>query len=163
MRTTLWRYHLGGGLALADVYLPVPALRTAALAVLGLRPDRLTLEITKSVLAHVEVAVVRRQELKRLGVHLAIDDFGTGYSSLSYLQRMPIDAVKIDKSFVDGVTGGPEESAVARAILALAATLRLDTVAEGRGGRAGEGAGRPRLPLGAGLPLLAAGGLPHPA
>jgi EAL domain-containing protein (putative c-di-GMP-specific phosphodiesterase class I) len=97
----------------------------------GLSPDRLTLEITESVLAHVDVAVVRLQELKRLGVHLAIDDFGTGYSSLSYLQRMPIDAVKIDKSFVDGVTGGPEESAVARAILALAATLRLDTVAEG--------------------------------
>ena len=97
----------------------------------GLAPDRLTLEITESVLAQVDVAVVRLQELKRLGVHLAIDDFGTGYSSLSYLQRMPIDAVKIDKSFVDGVTGGPEESAVARAILALAATLRLDTVAEG--------------------------------
>ena len=97
----------------------------------GLSPDRLTLEITESVLAHVDVAVVRLRELKRLGVHLAIDDFGTGYSSLSYLQRMPIDAVKIDKSFVDGVTGGPEESAVARAILALAATLRLDTVAEG--------------------------------
>jgi EAL domain-containing protein (putative c-di-GMP-specific phosphodiesterase class I) len=97
----------------------------------GLPPDRLTLEITESVLAQVEVAVVRLQELKRLGVHLAIDDFGTGYSSLSYLQRMPIDAVKIDKSFVDGVTGGPEESAVARATLALAATLRLDTVAEG--------------------------------
>ena len=97
----------------------------------GLAPDHLTLEITESVLAHVDVAVVRLQELKRLGVHLAIDDFGTGYSSLSYLQRMPIDAVKIDKTFVDGVTGGPEESAVARAILALAATLRLDTVAEG--------------------------------
>jgi diguanylate cyclase (GGDEF)-like protein len=97
----------------------------------GLAADRLTLEITESVLAHVDVAVVRLQELKRLGVQLAIDDFGTGYSSLSYLQRMPIDAVKIDKSFVDGVTGGPEESAVARAILALASTLRLDTVAEG--------------------------------
>jgi EAL domain-containing protein (putative c-di-GMP-specific phosphodiesterase class I) len=79
----------------------------------------------------VDVAVVRLQELKRLGVQLAIDDFGTGYSSLAYLRQMPIDAVKIDKSFVDGVTGGPEESAVARAILALAATLRLDTVAEG--------------------------------
>jgi diguanylate cyclase (GGDEF)-like protein len=98
----------------------------------GLGPDHLTLEITESVLMHdVDVAVVRLQELKGLGVHLAIDDFGTGYSSLSYLRRMPIDAVKIDKSFVDGVTGGPEESAVARAILALAATLRLDTVAEG--------------------------------
>jgi EAL domain-containing protein (putative c-di-GMP-specific phosphodiesterase class I) len=103
----------------------------AALRDSGLAADRLTLEITESVLAQVDVAVDRLQELKRLGVHLAIDDFGTGYSSLSYLQRMPIDAVKIDKSFVDGVTGGREESAVARAILALAATLRLDTVAEG--------------------------------
>ena len=64
-------------------------------------------------------------------MHLAIDDFGTGYSSLAYLRQMPIDAVKIDKSFVDGVAGGPEESAVARAIIALAATLHLDTVAEG--------------------------------
>jgi EAL domain-containing protein (putative c-di-GMP-specific phosphodiesterase class I) len=77
------------------------------------------------------VAIVRLHELKRLGVHLAIDDFGTGYSSLAYLRHMPIDAVKIDKSFVDGVAGGPEESAVARAIIALAGTLHLDTVAEG--------------------------------
>ena len=68
---------------------------------------------------------------RRSGCSLAIDDFGTGYSSLAYLRQMPIDAVKIDKSFVDGVAGGPEESAVARAILALAATLHLDTVAEG--------------------------------
>jgi diguanylate cyclase len=98
----------------------------------GLPPDCLTLEITESVLMHdVDVAIVRLQELKSLGVHLAIDDFGTGYSSLAYLRQMPIDAVKIDKTFIDGVTGGPEESAVARAILALAATLRLDTVAEG--------------------------------
>jgi len=79
----------------------------------------------------LEVAIVRLHELKGLGVHLAIDDFGTGYSSLAYLRQMPIDAVKIDKSFVDGVAGGAEESAVARAILALAATLHLDTVAEG--------------------------------
>jgi sensor c-di-GMP phosphodiesterase-like protein len=57
--------------------------------------------------------------------------FGTGYSSLAYLRQMPIDAVKIDKSFVDGVAGGPEESTVARAIIALAGTLHLDTVAEG--------------------------------
>ncbi|HEV8424235.1 MAG TPA: EAL domain-containing protein [Actinomycetes bacterium] len=98
----------------------------------GLSPDCLTLEITESVLMHdLDVAIVRLHELKRLGVHLAIDDFGTGYSSLAYLRQMPIDAVKIDKSFVDGVAGGPEESAVARAILALAATLHLDTVAEG--------------------------------
>jgi diguanylate cyclase (GGDEF)-like protein len=104
----------------------------AALGDAGLRPDCLALEITESVLMHdLEVAVVRLDELKRLGVHLAIDDFGTGYSSLAYLRQMPIDAVKIDKSFVDGVAGGAEESAVARAIIALATTLHLDTVAEG--------------------------------
>ena len=104
----------------------------AALRDSGLSPDCLALEITESVLMHdLDVAIVRLHELKQLGVHLAIDDFGTGYSSLAYLRQMPIDAVKIDKSFVDGVTGGPEESAVARAILALAATLHLDTVAEG--------------------------------
>jgi diguanylate cyclase len=104
----------------------------AALRDSGLPPDCLALEITESVLMHdLEVAIVRLHELKGLGVHLAIDDFGTGYSSLAYLRQMPIDAVKIDKSFVDGVAGGPEESAVARAILALAATLHLDTVAEG--------------------------------
>jgi diguanylate cyclase (GGDEF)-like protein len=98
----------------------------------GLPPECLALEITESVLMHdLEVAIVRLHELKQLGVHLAIDDFGTGYSSLAYLRQMPIDAVKIDKSFVDGVAGGAEESAVARAILALAATLHLDTVAEG--------------------------------
>ena len=70
-------------------------------------PSRcLALEITESVLMHdLEVAIVRLQELKGLGVHLAIDDFGTGYPSLAYLRQMPIDAVKIDKSFVDGVAG----------------------------------------------------------
>ena len=104
----------------------------AALRDSGLSPDCLALEITESVLMHdLEVAIVRLHELKGLGVHLAIDDFGTGYSSLAYLRQMPIDAVKIDKSFVDGVAGTAEESAVARAILALAATLHLDTVAEG--------------------------------
>jgi diguanylate cyclase (GGDEF)-like protein len=132
-----WNHRLGPLLLhvnLSAMHLQRDDLADTVASVLrdsGLAPDRLTLEITESVLAHVDVAVVRLRELKRLGVHLAIDDFGTGYSSLSYLQRMPIDTVKIDKSFVDGVTGGPEESAVARAILALAATLRLDTVAEG--------------------------------
>jgi diguanylate cyclase len=104
----------------------------AALGDSGLPPDCLALEITESVLMHdLEVAIVRLHELKRLGVHLAIDDFGTGYSSLAYLRRFPIDALKIDKAFVDGVAGGAEESAVARAIIALADTLHLDTVAEG--------------------------------
>jgi EAL domain-containing protein (putative c-di-GMP-specific phosphodiesterase class I) len=104
----------------------------AALRDSGLTPGRLTLEITESVIMHdLDLAAVRLDELKRLGVHLAIDDFGTGYSSLAYLQRLPIDAFKIDRAFVEGVAGGPAESALARAILALAASLRLETVAEG--------------------------------
>jgi diguanylate cyclase len=116
--------HLLRGDLAADV--------AAALRDSGLAPECLALEITESVLMHdLELGIVRLNELKRLGVHLAIDDFGTGYSSLAYLRQMPIDAVKIDKSFVDGVAGGPEESAVARAIIALATTLHLDTVAEG--------------------------------
>src|SRR4029453_106636 len=79
----------------------------AALRDSGLPPECLALEITESVLMHdLEVAIVRLHELKGLGVHLAIDDFGTGYSSLAYLGQMPIDAVQIDKSFVDGVAGG---------------------------------------------------------
>jgi EAL domain-containing protein (putative c-di-GMP-specific phosphodiesterase class I) len=73
----------------------------------------------------------RLQELKALGVSLAIDDFGTGYSSLSYLQRFPIDMIKIAKPFVDEIGGGLEQSALARAIIGLADTLRLRTVAEG--------------------------------
>jgi hypothetical protein len=60
----------------------------------------------------LEVAIVRLHELKGRGVHLAIDDFGTGYSSLAYLRQMPIDAVKIDKSFVDGVAGVPPRPGV---------------------------------------------------
>src|SRR4051812_5664849 len=70
-------------------------------------------------------------DLKKLGVRLAIDDFGTGYSSLHYLQRMPVDVLKIDRAFVNGLERGGEELAFARAICDLARTLALDTVAEG--------------------------------
>jgi EAL domain-containing protein (putative c-di-GMP-specific phosphodiesterase class I) len=69
--------------------------------------------------------------LKALGVRLAIDDFGTGYSSLSYLQRFPVDVLKIDKSFVDGVARGGHDAALARTIVALGEMLALRTVAEG--------------------------------
>jgi len=98
----------------------------------GIDPARLTLEITESLfMGDGDAAVARLHALKQLGVKLAIDDFGTGYSSLSYLRSLPIDVLKIDKSFVDGVTRGPEQSAVARAIVKLAHTFGLRTVAEG--------------------------------
>jgi EAL domain-containing protein (putative c-di-GMP-specific phosphodiesterase class I) len=91
------------------------------------------LEITESVLMNDTATTIQTLEaLKLLGVRLAIDDFGTGYSSLTYLQRFPIDILKIDKSFVDGLGGtNLEESAVTRTIVSLAKTLRLETVAEG--------------------------------
>lgn len=104
----------------------------AALQDSGLSSAYLTLEITEGAMMHdAETALRRLQALKRLGLRLAVDDFGTGYSSLSYLQRFPIDVLKIDRSFVERVDQGPSESALTRAIVRLAQTLRLDAIAEG--------------------------------
>jgi EAL domain-containing protein (putative c-di-GMP-specific phosphodiesterase class I) len=105
----------------------VQALETARLS-----PRLLTLEITESVLvSDIEAMSARLRELKGLGVLLAIDDFGTGYSSLSYLRRFPIDMLKIDKAFVDGIGRGREDTALAHAIVKLSHTLQLHAVAEG--------------------------------
>jgi diguanylate cyclase (GGDEF)-like protein len=98
----------------------------------GLSPGQLVLEITESMLMHDTVlSMARLTALKALGVSLALDDFGTGYSSLSYLQRYPIDILKIDKAFVDDIDQGGEGPVLASAIIALGATLRMNTVAEG--------------------------------
>jgi EAL domain-containing protein (putative c-di-GMP-specific phosphodiesterase class I) len=78
-----------------------------------------------------ETAVRRLHELRNLGVRLAIDDFGTGYSSLNYLRRFPIDILKIDKTFVDGIAKGAEDAALGRAIMMMAETLELSAIAEG--------------------------------
>src|SRR5207302_1493250 len=103
-----------------------------ALDALEMDPAALTLEITESVLMHDrDVSLARLLDLKFLGVRLAIDDFGTGYSSLAYLQRFPLDVLKVDKAFVDGVAHGPEEAALAAAIIRLGHSLHLRTVAEG--------------------------------
>jgi diguanylate cyclase (GGDEF)-like protein/PAS domain S-box-containing protein len=98
----------------------------------GVEPSAVVLEITESVLMQQTDAVLERlEQLKALGVRLAIDDFGTGYSSLSYLQRFPIDILKIAKPFVEEVGQGADRSALARAIIGLGDTLRLQTIAEG--------------------------------
>jgi len=98
----------------------------------GLAAQHLTLEITEGAMMHdTELALARLHDLKALGVQLAVDDFGTGYSSLSYLQQFPIDVLKIDRSFVDRIQHGPEESSLARAIVRLAQSLHLSAVAEG--------------------------------
>lgn len=103
-----------------------------ALADSGLPPSRLVLEITETVIMHrTELMMQRLTELKNLGVHLAIDDFGTGYSSLSYLQQFPIDIIKIDKGFIDGMDRDPAGAALTRTIIGLGWTLGMSTVAEG--------------------------------
>jgi EAL domain-containing protein (putative c-di-GMP-specific phosphodiesterase class I) len=104
----------------------------AALAESGLDPASLVLEITESVIMQqTEANLLTLHALKALGIRLAIDDFGTGYSSLSYLQRFPIDILKIDKSFVDGLSRGGSDAALARTIIALGDTLALRCIAEG--------------------------------
>jgi diguanylate cyclase (GGDEF)-like protein len=102
------------------------------LADTGLDATCLTLEITESAVMNDHVTtIVRLNQLKALGVRIAVDDFGTGYSSLSYLRRFPIDVLKIDRSFVDGVTDGSQKRALLRTIVELGRTLNLETVAEG--------------------------------
>ncbi|MDF1597967.1 MAG: EAL domain-containing protein [Acidimicrobiia bacterium] len=93
----------------------------------GLDPDRLTLEVTENVVMHT--AVHRLEQLKALGIHLAIDDFGTGYSSLSYLDRLPIDIVKIDRSFVERLGHG--ETSLVRTVLTIGNSLELGSIIEG--------------------------------
>jgi diguanylate cyclase (GGDEF)-like protein/PAS domain S-box-containing protein len=98
----------------------------------ALPPEALKLEITESaVMADPAAAADMLQRIKSLGIRLAIDDFGTGYSSLSYLHRFPLDTLKIDRSFISGDGEGSEGMEIARTIMPMAKTLRLDVVAEG--------------------------------
>jgi EAL domain-containing protein (putative c-di-GMP-specific phosphodiesterase class I) len=90
------------------------------------------LEITVRVLLDAaESTVETLRELRALGLHLAIDDFGTGYSSLSYLKRFPVDVLKIDRSFVDGLGEDSEDQAIVTAVIGMAHALGLRVVAEG--------------------------------
>ena len=110
----------------------VVTMVTGALDAAGLDPRCLVLEITETALMSQEHEIVSQLgALRALGVRVAIDDFGTGYSSLAYLQRLPIDVLKIDRSFVRGVTQGKEDAALAQAIIRLARVFDLRTVAEG--------------------------------
>ncbi|HSF26104.1 MAG TPA: EAL domain-containing protein [Actinomycetes bacterium] len=98
----------------------------------GLPASRLVLEITETVMmADVEAAALRLAELKALGIRLAIDDFGTGYSSLSYLQSLPVDIVKIDRSFVGRLGQEPDQAALVNSVLELGRVLGLQSVVEG--------------------------------
>ncbi|HUG83151.1 MAG TPA: EAL domain-containing protein [Euzebya sp.] len=104
----------------------------AALADSGLPGELLWLEVTEqAALIDVEAAVVALRRLKRLGLRVAMDDFGTGYSSLSYAGRLPIDCLKVDRSFLHNITESPEHSAVVAAIAGLAEGLGIEVLAEG--------------------------------
>jgi diguanylate cyclase (GGDEF)-like protein len=110
----------------------LPATVARILDATGVDAGHLWLEVTESVLmedaAFISTALA---DLRAFGVHFAIDDFGTGYSSLAYLKRFPVEALKIDKSFVDGLGRDPESDAIVAAILGLAQSLHLRTIAEG--------------------------------
>jgi len=112
-----------------------PAFVTEVAAILssvGIAAELLTLELTEGVVVHdPELAVIRMEELRSLGVKLSVDDFGTGYSSLTYLKGLPVDEVKIDKGFIDGLTSDPADRAVVRAVVDIAHTLGLRVIAEG--------------------------------
>ena len=110
----------------------VAGMVESALKSSGLTGDRLTLELTESSIVQDPMRAMRVfNALKALDTTLAMDDFGTGYSSLAYLQRLPIDVLKIDKSFVSGMMVDPDAVAIVRAVLSLAEALGMSTTAEG--------------------------------
>ncbi len=104
----------------------------AALDGSGLEPEALTVEVTEtSLMRNVEETARRLTAIKRLGVRIAIDDFGTGYSSLAHLQRFPVDALKIDRSFIAGLEGNREGGTLVHSLVQLGKALSIETFAEG--------------------------------
>jgi EAL domain-containing protein (putative c-di-GMP-specific phosphodiesterase class I) len=103
-----------------------------ALELSGLDPVTLTIEITETALvSNPETTAGRLRELKAVGVQIAIDDFGTGYSSLAYLEKFPVDSLKIDRTFIDGITRSPQAKALVHTLVQLGRDLGLRTLAEG--------------------------------
>ena len=130
-----------------------------ALADSGLPSANLELELTESLLIQDSLALAESlASLRRMGVRFAIDDFGTGYSNLAYLKRFEVERLKIDQTFVRRLTDDVQDQAIVRAIVQMASSLNLFTVAEGvEDGATLALAWRPRLPAGPGLPLVAGG------
>ena len=102
------------------------------LAASGLLPGQLHLEITETVvMGDVEASIVKLEQIRGLGVRVSIDDFGTGYSSLAYLRQLPVDTLKIDRRFVDGVVDEPDDLSIVEAVIGLSRSLGLTSLAEG--------------------------------
>ena len=102
------------------------------LAQTGAPPEMLTLEITESlVIDDIEQTVQRMRNLKTLGVSFSMDDFGTGHSSLAYLKRLPLDAIKIDRSFVRDIESDPNDAVIVETIIVMSHHLGLEAIAEG--------------------------------
>jgi EAL domain-containing protein (putative c-di-GMP-specific phosphodiesterase class I) len=98
----------------------------------GLKPEYLELELTESAIMHdAEQAIAVLQKLRKLGIKISVDDFGSGYSSLSYLKTLPIDVLKIDRTFVQDITTDLKDVAIVKTIVSLAHNLNLKTIAEG--------------------------------
>jgi len=115
---------------LAEPSLPMEVARI--IAETGVHPDSVWLEITETTLMHdAESAIGTLEALQAQGVHIAVDDFGTGYSSLSYLKRFPVEALKVDRTFVDGLGRDAEDTVIATACVSLAHALGLTAIAEG--------------------------------
>ncbi|MCG3201285.1 MAG: hypothetical protein NFCOHLIN_01151 [Gammaproteobacteria bacterium] len=110
----------------------LPRTLAAILAETGLAPDLLEVEVTESgIMANPDHSAGILREIQEMGVSIAIDDFGTGYSSLAYLKRLPINRLKIDRSFIRDIPGDADDVAIAQTILAMARQLQLSVVAEG--------------------------------
>jgi diguanylate cyclase (GGDEF)-like protein/PAS domain S-box-containing protein len=104
---------------------------TDALERTGLEPGALHIEVTESAIVDLATSIDRLAQLKAIGVHIDVDDFGTGYSSLSYLKQLPIDTLKIDRSFMDGLGAESHDTSIVDAIVRLGHALHLGLVAEG--------------------------------
>jgi diguanylate cyclase (GGDEF)-like protein len=135
-----WRKALPGGRPLMVAVNVSPRQFESSLAetfgniidAAGIDPTTICLEVTESmVMQDAEMAITTLRELKGLGLNISVDDFGTGFSSLAYLKRFPLDELKIDKSFVDGLGRDPEATAIVAAVMGMAHALDLRVVAEG--------------------------------
>jgi diguanylate cyclase (GGDEF)-like protein len=126
-------FMLSINLSVKNLYDPqFPTLVREILDDTGMQPSLLQLEITENaIMQNAEQTILILKQLRDLGVHLAIDDFGTGYSSLSYLKRFPIDTLKVDRTFVQGIPANPDDTAITYATITMAHSLKCKVVAEG--------------------------------